>query len=44
MAVDCHVDGLTFGDVIDDETERKFLEEVRLMRLTDPLFTELCQP
>lgn len=44
MAVDCHVEGLLYGEEIDDETERRFLEEVKHMRLTDPIFTELCQP
>lgn len=44
MAVDCHVGGLTYGDEIDDETERKFLDDLRRLRLTDPVFTELCQP
>ena len=41
MAVDCHVEGLTFGDLIDDETEAQFLADLRAMRETDPVFTEL---
>lgn len=44
MAVDCQVEGLLYGDEIDDETERRLLEEVKHMRLTDPIFTELRQP
>ena len=40
--VDCHVDGLEHGDVIDDETEAAFLEELARRRRTDPIFTQLC--
>jgi len=44
MAVDCEVEGLTFGDVIDDETEAQFLADLRAMKASDPVFTELCAP
>jgi len=42
MAVDHHVDGVAYGEEIDDATELTFLEDLKLMRTTDPIFTELC--
>jgi len=40
--VDCHVTGLEYGDVIDDETEAAFFAELSRRRQTDPIFTQLC--
>ncbi len=41
--VDCHVEGLEAGDLIDDETEARFVAEVNLRRTTDRAITELCE-
>lgn len=41
-SVDCHVEGLAHGDLIDDETEARFVAEVNRRRTNDPVLTELC--